>query len=54
MTWNCNMGYTILLIIWGKTFILLSAMEFVEFCGIRECVSKAILEKELLKIQANF
>ena len=29
------MGYIILLIIWGKTFILHIALEFVEFHGIR-------------------
>ena len=38
MTWNCHMGYTILLIIWGKTFILHIALEFVEFHGIWGCV----------------
>ena len=32
------MGYMILHIIWEKTFILLSAMEFVEFHGNRVCL----------------
>ena len=40
------MGYMILHIIWEKTFILLSAMEFVEFHGNSVCVLKAILEKK--------
>ena len=48
MIWNCYMGYRILHIIWEKTFILLSAMEFVEFHRIRVCVWKAILEEKLL------
>ena len=32
------MGYMILHIIWEKTFILLSCMEFVEFHGNRVCL----------------
>ena len=36
-----------------KNLILLSAMEFVEFHGIKECVQNAIFGEKLLYIHAN-
>ena len=42
--------YMTLHIIWEKTFhFAWSALEFVEFDGIKECVQKAILERNFTK-----
>ena len=47
--------YMTLHIIWEKTFhFAWSALEFVEFDGIKECVQKAILERNFTKFQVNF
>ena len=47
--------YMTLHLIWEKTFhFAWSALEFVEFDGIKECVQKAILERNFTKFQVNF
>ena len=49
MTWIFTYDIWFYLEFEKNTFILLSAMEFVECRGIKECVQKAILEKNFSK-----